>query len=153
MSVRQRVLEYLKYKRLSRYKFYRMTGLSNGFLDKEGSMTTDNCEKIVYGFPDLNIEWLLTGKGSMLRELHADEVTEQDFEPVKGGNDRTIEVLVDKLVELTSENVLLKQENNQLRKRRRTPEKKVSGDSYTDTFLNSSSDEELAAESSPVDPA
>ncbi|MDP3444836.1 MAG: hypothetical protein Q8T08_18410 [Ignavibacteria bacterium] len=153
MSVRQRVLEYLDYKSLSRYKFYKMTGLSNGFLDKEGSMTTDKCMKIVDEFPDLNIDWLITGKGSMIREHSAGEVTEHAFEPVKEGNDRTIEVLVDKLVELTSENVLLKQENNQLRKGRRTSGENVSGDSYTDTFLNSSSDEELAAESSPVDPA
>jgi hypothetical protein len=64
--IRGRIIEYLTSKGLSKYQFYKSTGLSNGFLDKEGSIGTDSCEKISYVYPDLNILWLITGKGEMI---------------------------------------------------------------------------------------
>lgn len=54
---------------LSTDKFYKDTGLSNRYLDKEGAIGSDKCELIGSYFPDLNLEWLLTGKGSMFREV------------------------------------------------------------------------------------
>jgi phage repressor protein C with HTH and peptisase S24 domain len=44
--------------------------LSNGLLGKakkaKGGLQTDSIEKILYAFPDLNPNWLLTGRGQML---------------------------------------------------------------------------------------
>jgi hypothetical protein len=68
MNIKKRVLQYIEYKGVSRYKFYQETGFSNGFLDKEGSIGADKCEKISYQYPDMNIEWLITGRGNMLRD-------------------------------------------------------------------------------------
>lgn len=65
--IRERILEYIDFKCISKYKFYKDTGLSNGFLDKKGSIGSDKCEIISYHYPDLSIEWLITGKGSMLK--------------------------------------------------------------------------------------
>lgn len=64
--MRNRILQYLEYKRISKYKFYRDTGLSNGFLDKEGGISVSSYEKICSAYPDLSEEWLRTGKGEML---------------------------------------------------------------------------------------
>jgi len=65
--IRQRIIKYLDYKGVSKYKFYKDTGLSNGFLDKEGAIGSDKCEKISYQYPDLSLEWLITGYGEMLK--------------------------------------------------------------------------------------
>lgn len=62
-----RILQYIEYKGVSKYKFYKQTGLSNGFLDKNTNMGTDKCEKIIDVYSDLNAEWLITGKGQMLK--------------------------------------------------------------------------------------
>lgn len=127
MSVRQRVLKFLEYKNISRTKFYRMAHLSNGFLDKDGGMSTANCEKIFEVFPEMNPEWLLTGNGSMLRVK----------EPREDTGTTAVEVLVGKLVELTTENALLKQENEALRS---------AYEGYKDRFSTNTPEENLAAE-------
>jgi len=107
-SIRERIAEFLILKGISRYRFYKDTGLSNGFLDKPGSINSDNCEKICYCYPDINPEWLLTGKGEMLKSGELIELEKSDKQA-------SIEVLVKKIVELTSENTLLKKENETLR--------------------------------------
>ena len=64
--IRERILKYLESKRISKYKFYQTTGLSNGFLDKDGAIGSDKCEIIIYHYNDINPLWLLTGNGDML---------------------------------------------------------------------------------------
>ncbi len=64
--IRKRILQYIDYKGISKYRFYKEMQLSNGFLDKEGSIRSDICEKICYYYTDLNLYWLITGQGSML---------------------------------------------------------------------------------------
>lgn len=66
--IKERLLKYLDFKGVTRYKFYKDTGLSNGFLDKEGAIGSDKCEKICYQYSDINPTWLLTGRGNMLLE-------------------------------------------------------------------------------------
>lgn len=68
MGAIQRVIQFIEYKKISKYKFYQETGLSNGFLDKGENMGSDKCEKIIYTYPEINPEWLLTGQGPMLKE-------------------------------------------------------------------------------------
>lgn len=64
--IRKRILQYLDLKGISKYKFYKDNAVSNGFLDKEGSIRSDICEKISYQYEDINLIWLITGKGEML---------------------------------------------------------------------------------------
>ena len=66
--IRKRILQYLDLKGVSKYKFYKDNDISNGFLDKEGSIRSDICEKISYQYKDINLTWLITGKGEMLLE-------------------------------------------------------------------------------------
>lgn len=74
MGIRNRIVKYIDHKMISKYKFYQIIGVSNGFLDKTGSIGSDKCEKISYVFPDLNMTWLLTGKGEMILESSTETV-------------------------------------------------------------------------------
>lgn len=67
MFIIERIRKYIDYKGISRYKFYKLTGLSNGFLDKNSNIGSDKCELILTIFPDLNSDWLMLEKGDMLR--------------------------------------------------------------------------------------
>jgi len=67
MGATERVKEFIDYKRITRYRFCQMLGFSNKFLDNSSNMGTDKASKILRYFPDLNAEWLLSGKGNMLR--------------------------------------------------------------------------------------
>jgi len=65
-TIQERILKYLDYKGISKYRFYKDTRLSNGFLDKNRSIGSDKCNEIISQYPDLNIEWMITGKGQMI---------------------------------------------------------------------------------------
>jgi repressor LexA len=65
--ITERILEYLKIKGITKYKFCKDLGLSNGFLDKPREISTDKYANILEYFSEINPEWLLTGKEPMLK--------------------------------------------------------------------------------------
>ena len=65
--ITKRITQLLETHNITKYKFCRDLGLSNGFLDKEREITTDRYAKILEYFPQINPDWLLTGRGEMLR--------------------------------------------------------------------------------------
>lgn len=71
MRIIDRLYQYLHFHAISAYAFERSCDLSNGYLGKQyrgkGTMGSEVLLKIQECFPDLNIHWLLTGKGRMIR--------------------------------------------------------------------------------------
>ena len=65
---KDRILQFIDYKEISKNKFYIETGISNGILDKKSGLSMDTVEKFYSTYPEINPEWLLTGKGPMLKE-------------------------------------------------------------------------------------
>lgn len=72
MRLIERLYQYIEHKKLSFYAFERECGMANGYLKKQskgkGTVGSDMLEKIHQKHTDLNLLWLLTGKGSMLEE-------------------------------------------------------------------------------------
>lgn len=67
MNVNSRILEFVSAKGLSVAEFERLCGLSNGYVRKvKDSLGKRGLADILRKFPDLNPDWLLTGKGKML---------------------------------------------------------------------------------------
>lgn len=96
MGVRERLKHFIEYKGISKYKFYKDLGLSNGFLDKEGNIGSDKCEKIIYQYPELNMLWLLTGQGEMLSSS-----IKGNTNNISGGNNMTGNVSGRTMVNIT----------------------------------------------------
>lgn len=68
-TVKQRLIAFIKYKKLSQKKFEQMVGVSNGYVNNIGrSIGTDKLEKIREVFPDLNTHWLINGGEGMLKK-------------------------------------------------------------------------------------
>ena len=68
MTLKDRVKQYCDRKNMAVTKFERTAGLSNGyFKDNLKRMSDDKVESIHRAFPDLNIDWLITGTGEMLK--------------------------------------------------------------------------------------
>ena len=69
MSTRERLKSYLRKKQISEAVFENAAKLSRGFVSKVGdSIREANLIKISQSYPDLNLAWLKTGEGEMLRD-------------------------------------------------------------------------------------
>jgi SOS-response transcriptional repressor LexA len=70
-NVKERLIKFLKYKKLSQSKFEKMCGLGNGYVNNIRSAIGPNkVQNIIRQFPELNIAWLLLGEqygGPMLK--------------------------------------------------------------------------------------
>jgi transcriptional regulator with XRE-family HTH domain len=68
MTVKERLIEYIKYKGISIRSFCRTSGLSESYVTSiRSSIQPHKLDMIAEHFPDLNIGWVVTGEGSMIK--------------------------------------------------------------------------------------
>lgn len=85
MGVKDRLIEFMKYKGISQRTLETQCGLSNGFVDKVGEGTRQSSlDKISAQYPELNIVWLRTGYGEMLYEPEAIKIYNEVRESFPG---------------------------------------------------------------------
>ena len=70
--IKQNILQFIEYKGISKYQFYQLTGITRGVLDQNNGMSEENTAKFLAYHPEINTEWLLTGKGDMLKKYTSD---------------------------------------------------------------------------------
>lgn len=75
-SIKQNILQYLDFIGVSKYNFYKETGVSRGTLDNSSGLTEENIAKFIAYAPNINIRWLLTSEGSMLLDENTMHVNE-----------------------------------------------------------------------------
>lgn len=65
-TVKQRIMEFISQKGVSIREFERACELSNGYIKSlRKSPTTDKMQSIIRAYPELNQEWLISGRGDM----------------------------------------------------------------------------------------
>lgn len=63
-----RLLTFLKFLKLGQNSFEEKVGISRGYLSKStGNIGSDILSKIAETYPELNFDWLITGKGNMTK--------------------------------------------------------------------------------------
>ena len=102
--IKRRILEYADSKGIKKYEIYQNTGISNGVLSQKGGLSEDNVMRFLSHYSDLSPEWLLTGKGAMLRGQSAPEVAPPPSEPAFPGFIEKIQDLSVKVGRLEAEN-------------------------------------------------
>lgn len=65
-NLKQRMLDYIAFKGLSKRQFYIETGIANGVLDKTTGLSEVNIERFISTYKEVSSRWLLTGMGSMI---------------------------------------------------------------------------------------
>ena len=102
--IKKNILQYIEYKGISKYKFYQETGITRGVLDQNNGMSEENTARFIAQYPEVSTDWLLTGKGAMLRGQSAPEVAPPPSEPAFPGFIEKIEELSVKVGRLEAEN-------------------------------------------------
>lgn len=70
--IKQNILLYLENKGVTSYEFYKESGVTRGILQQNNGISEDNIARFLAYAPDVNIEWLLTSKGSMIKDGSTD---------------------------------------------------------------------------------
>lgn len=76
LTTKNRVLQFIEYKGISKTTFLNETNIKRGFLDKDklnASVSDQLLEKITQTYPEIDLLWLITGKGNMLKKEFAFE--------------------------------------------------------------------------------
>lgn len=89
-TIKERLTAYLKYKGINKSEFGRMVGVSNAYISSiRKSIQPDKTDKIAASFPDLNIAWLITGDGEMIKD-NVTQISHGDNSPNISGNGNNV---------------------------------------------------------------
>ncbi|MEJ2585243.1 MAG: hypothetical protein P8Z38_09435 [Robiginitalea sp.] len=90
-------MQFIKYSGLSARQFDLSIGASNGYTlrmsKNRASIGSDVIENILRTYPDLNVAWLLTGEGPMLKSQREEEVL--DFDKLSPEKQKEIEQIIE----------------------------------------------------------
>lgn len=109
----KRIKQFIDYKGLNVRTFEISVGFSNGAfasqLKNERTIGVDKLENILNSYPELDANWVLTGRGRMLLEVQPDLLKEpvQDYE-LSGAEKDLIVVLKDQLEDLKKDKDILR---------------------------------------------
>lgn len=109
MGIIDRIKQFADFKQISIRKFCELAGVASGGFIKVKSVGSESLLKIFTAFPDINLEWLITGQGSMLKS--ANPVADNKFAM------ELIEKKDERIEELIRENERKEQELAELKKR------------------------------------
>ena len=82
--IKERILKYADTLGISRRKFYTKIGVSRGTLESDSGITEDILVKFITVFPEIDTEWLISGRGEMLRNNKIGHCTNGDNSPISG---------------------------------------------------------------------
>ncbi len=88
MSVKERLIEFIKYLEIGQGAFEKEVGLSNGYVNNiRKSIQPDKLQRISLRYPQLNPGWLMSGEGKMLKghiEFNIENATPCDIVAMGG---------------------------------------------------------------------
>lgn len=121
MTTKDRLKEFVLYLDMGQNAFEKEVGIANGYLaSKSKSISSDTIEKVLMRYPDINLKWLFTGKGSMLKSSY--EKLDIDFQDEQVQDSSLLRVLVKSLEsyqkhedDLLNAMEILKKENHKLK--------------------------------------
>ena len=117
-------MQFIKYAGVSARQFDISIGAANGYTlrmqKNNASVGSDVIENILQVYPQLNVEWLLTGEGNMLKEDEEELILDYDQLP----RDKQLEIeqiIEDKIKERQAEELkrLLKEVTAEIEKKKK----------------------------------
>ena len=111
--IKKNILYFIDNQNISKYELYQKTGISNGVLSQKWGMSEENTIKFLSYYTNVSADWLLTGKGEMLKK---EGLVQQAHNNISStiNQHQTIHA-PEEYQELKEENKRLAQENSQLK--------------------------------------
>ena len=125
--IKKRIIQILEFKGIAKENFYKKIGMTSASFRGKASETPINSiaiENILSEVPDINPEWLLTGRGEMLKtNLMAEannKVSEPERKPPDDKDQMIIELQQHRIVSLEKDLKQREREIDQLKKELKT---------------------------------
>lgn len=116
--IKQRILQYLGENGISMYDCYAKTGITRGVLGQNNGLSEENLSRFLAYYTEVNIEWLVLGRGSMLRDSITSKESKLENSPNANSVLSTEESIIYKMYkEKDEENKILIRENGRLEER------------------------------------
>ena len=107
-GIKDRLLSFIQSQNMSVAKFERITGLSNGYVSSiKKSISVDKLENILSAFPNLNKEWVVSGKGYMTEDQETENYPIRQTADTSSASVRDNKPLIMALCEVTEMRKLL----------------------------------------------
>ena len=79
--IKERITQYLELKGVTKYSFYKDSGVSRNILDQNTGISEDNISRFLAYAPEISVKWLITGKGEMFKTEEETNITKNTGEP------------------------------------------------------------------------
>lgn len=80
--IKQNISLYLTKKGISDYEYYKKSGTTRGILGQNNGISEENITRFLAYAPDVNHEWLLTGRGEMLKTKGTESIPATEEQPL-----------------------------------------------------------------------
>lgn len=113
--IKENILKVIEYKGITKYEFYKLTGITRGVLDQNNGMSESNIARFLAYYSEINPEWLIMGIGEMLKGINQPISLVQESKPLytarkQTGNDDMVDKLLNRLEQQSEEIGKLKSE-------------------------------------------
>lgn len=109
--IKENIRKYADFKGIDIKEIYKNTGIVDGTFSNSSGMSEQNLLKFFSFYSEINLEWLLTGKGEMISSKKRPPQTINSTENRSNLNELEI------IQKLSAENALLKRDLEDLKKR------------------------------------
>ena len=106
--VKRNILYFIESQGITKYELYQKTGISNGVLSQKGGMSEDNTIKFLSYYSQVSADWLLTGRGDMLRKDGQQQIVQTGEHNINHGHNiqgegNSVEAVGKQLMEIIRE--------------------------------------------------
>ena len=99
-TVKERLMLYLKTKKISQSEFGRTIGVSSAYVSSiRKSIDKDKLRLIQEAYPDLNLDWLLYGEGDMLLTVSQGNASNMQIGKNSYNSSKALEMALDEIAE------------------------------------------------------
>lgn len=116
-TIKQRLRQLAKYQEVSIYQFEKSIGASNGYISSiKDEISTKYVRNILRAYPNISLEWLVTGEGSMLKSgaINSTQITQTANGNNNSQTQHVNSTLAGEVQELTRQIQELQQQNAKL---------------------------------------
>ncbi len=99
LIVKKNISKVIEIKGISKYEFYKITGITRGILDQNNGISEENITRFLAYFTDIDANWLITGIGEMYRNNGENSSNLSDENTTNDNTSRLITILQDALKE------------------------------------------------------